>query len=433
MPAGRSTERSLRNSETQRDIDAANTLISPPPEEMLRATRTRTPSRYSATPEPSRPNGPSTEALSRTPTASKRKRLVSSASSSQSTLAGTDHDQHEKSNPFASVENTPNPKSRKQVKRSVVFASSSSRNPSQAPTTPTKSSTRGSKSPSKSPSKRALTRSPGQANPLANYVEGTRVERRRRSATPVIIPYEPPTDEFTPPREVMYTPVAKPQPKHSKSASRRKSSSPKKKLVMQIKQELPDDVDLNAPIPPPSPSDDPLLLRGPPGSGGSRKRTKSKKRDGAVQTQESQSVDRSSPIEEFFPHDNHSVGNSPDVAPGDDFESGPAGPFDFSAGGDDDDWTSDSDKEFDHVGELTGKYKIVTVPTKADPPSSATRQRQSMWGRPISPFPKVRRKSPILEEDEDEEMPESPSVGAQETDSANNILNFYVSSNSFVG
>ena len=36
MPAGGNIERSLRNLETQRDIDAANTLISPPPEEMLR-------------------------------------------------------------------------------------------------------------------------------------------------------------------------------------------------------------------------------------------------------------------------------------------------------------------------------------------------------------------------------------------------------------
>jgi len=33
---------------------------------------------------------------------------------------------------------------------------------------------------------------------------------------------------------------------------------------LQVKQEIPDDIDLLASMPPPSPTDDPLLLSGPP-------------------------------------------------------------------------------------------------------------------------------------------------------------------------
>src|SRR5205807_10421829 len=84
----------------------------------------------------------------------------------------------------------------------------------------------------------------------------------RRSATP-IPPYEPPLDIFTPPREVFLKPV---QPKSVSKSSKRKSlvnSSRKGKALRvdttkQVKQELPDDLDLLAPMPPPSPTDDPL-------------------------------------------------------------------------------------------------------------------------------------------------------------------------------
>ena len=53
---------------------------------------------------------------------------------------------------------------------------------------------------------------------------------------------------------------------------------------------------------------------------------------------------------------------------------------------DDDGW-SDSDDDFNLTGEYTGKYKMVTVPIKADPPTSGTRGRMESWGRPVSPFP----------------------------------------------
>ena len=48
---------------------------------------------------------------------------------------------------------------------------------------------------------------------------------------------------------------------------------------------------------------------------------------------------------------------------------------------------SDSGDEFDQTGEYTGRFKVLTVPTKADPPSSCTRERQDAWGNPSSPFP----------------------------------------------
>jgi hypothetical protein len=38
-------------------------------------------------------------------------------------------------------------------------------------------------------------------------------------------------------------------------------------------------------------------------------------------------------------------------------------------------------------GEYTGRFHMLTVRTKLDPPSSATRTRMEEWGRPITPFP----------------------------------------------
>lgn len=47
-------------------------------------------------------------------------------------------------------------------------------------------------------------------------------------------------------------------------------------------------------------------------------------------------------------------------------------------------WSDSDDDEFNLTGEYTGKYKILKVPTKADPP---TKERMDSWGRPLSPFP----------------------------------------------
>ena len=136
--------------------------------------------------------------------------------------------------------------------------------------------------PARSKTKTVLFISPHANNPDADFINvpalvlpsrrKTGARASRRSATP-IIPYEPPTDVFTPPREVFLSPVAKSMGKSSKrktiaSASAFKSAKSKKKgssltIVTAVKQELPD-IDLTLPMPPPSPTDDPLLLLGSP-------------------------------------------------------------------------------------------------------------------------------------------------------------------------
>ena len=49
--------------------------------------------------------------------------------------------------------------------------------------------------------------------------------------------------------------------------------------------------------------------------------------------------------------------------------------------------SGEDEDEFDQTGEYTGRFKVLTVPTKADPPSSCTRSRQDAWGNPSSPYP----------------------------------------------
>ena len=111
----------------------------------------------------------------------------------------------------------------------------------------------------------------------------------RRSATP-FIPYEPPTDVFTPPREVFLSPMTKSSKRKTvASASSFKSVKGKKKgstltIVTAVKQELPD-IDLTLPMPPPSPTDDPLLLLGPPEFDFLVEQTPPRKREMSVQAQ----------------------------------------------------------------------------------------------------------------------------------------------------
>lgn len=139
-----------------------------------------------------------------------------------------------------SVEVTPNPKPRKRTHTRT--------NSQQSIPSPT----------------RKLVESPHISNPNADFVPPYLVSvtnsiGRRRSATPASIPpYEPPTDldKFAPPREVFLTP-SKPKPKQ-----KRKSRGLKVEPVI-VKTERPEDVDqtLHKPMPPPSPTDDPLLLK----------------------------------------------------------------------------------------------------------------------------------------------------------------------------
>ena len=311
------------------------------------------------------------------------------------------------------IEATPNPKPRKQSKRSVSFAPESPIRPSlQHSASPTKAS---QKRASLSPTKRSfLIQSPHAANPHADYIPPSpshareQISTRRRSITP-IPPYEPPSERFTPPREVLCTPVNLTSPKISKSSKRKSainSHGKTKKLVLQIKKELPDDIDLNAPPPPPSPTDDPLLLTGPPGS---RKKRQSQLRQSHVtHSRETPPLASSSPIRgEDLQHTqllDLTLGAAGMDLTSDDFNStlntfvAPLPIFDFASTNEDDAWTDDpsSDEEgaspFDGTGEFTGKFKMRTVPTKVDPPSSSTKQRMDAWGHPVSPFPDGERR-----------------------------------------
>lgn len=324
----------------------------------------------------------------------KRKRQAPSISSISNSISSTREP--------ATLETTPNPKPRKQTKHILSSASRAS-NVGHEPTTPTKSS----------PSKARLLQSPHTDNPHADYLppmlsfKHERVTAKRRSATPVP-PYEPPAERFTPPREVLYTPspvkAAQIMSKSSKRKTALRPSTTKakvhvkgKKLVLMIKKEPPD-IDLSLPLPPPSPTDDPLLLSGTPG----RKRSKAKRRSFVDYARDTPSIQSTSPVPVEDDHHEPQSSQVVDV----DADLPPSSPI--AVDSDEDDpplpminlqeaatpgtWSDDDDADdgFDQEGEYTGRYKTVVVPTKADPPSSCTRERMDAWGHPKSPFPYAR-------------------------------------------
>jgi hypothetical protein len=362
------------------------------------------------------------------------------------------------------MEATPNPKPRKQGRLH-------SRRPSfESPTRPSfqhlgssNADTSRQHIPSKS-RKKVIIKSPHAENPDADFIDemplpalalpALRTVRgarsSRRSATP--IPYEPPTDVFTPPREVFLNPVTKSVSKSSKRkialASGSKSAKGRKKssaltIVTAVKQELPD-IDLSLPMPPPSPTDDPLLLSGPPEPDFSPEPTPPRKREMSVQAQMEQEIDGdlppSSPEPALAMDDEEAVRmfnwkRNENAAPEtstdesimhldpDDAGISPVRLFDFndappsSNGG----W-SDSEQEpavalggmegvDEGEGEYTGRWKMMLVRTKQDPPSSATRVRMEDWGRPISPFPnKLARLESVIREEEEREEEEEEEV-----------------------
>lgn len=220
----------------------------------------------------------------------------------------------------------------------------------------------------------------------------------RRSATP-IPPYEPPSDVFTPPREVFLSPG--PSKNISKSLKRKGVNSTKRKgprvnttnlLPAQVKQEVPDDIDLRAPMPPPSPTDDPLLLSGPP---------EPEPGTNTVNEAPLQEIDTA-----YNEQDQSVEANWMEMGDPYDADVMPVKLFDWDVDAvDDGGWTdSDDDRIDEGEGEYTGKWKMIMVPTKQDPPSSATRTRQELWGRPISPFPKINSLELVSEEEEEEEV-----------------------------
>ena len=277
----------------------------------------------------------------------------------------------------------------------------------------------------------------------------------RRSATP-IPPYEPPPDIFTSPREVFLKPV---QPKSISKSSKRKSlinSSRKGKALrvdttkqgnMQVKQELPDDLDLLAPMPPPSPTDDPLLLRGQSKPKPSKSRMEvsevkeAKAASVQVQTEqlsddlppssphaplntdEIEAIQQSDWYQDYQYAGDQSTEDSMMQLDPQDADVVPVRLFDFDVGAMGDGGWSDSDdeptqeNEEEGEGEYTGKWRMLKIRTKQDPPSSATRTRQELWGRPISPFPKMTTLDMLGEELEEEEEVRKMSVEPESHDS----------------
>ncbi|TCD68152.1 hypothetical protein EIP91_011430 [Steccherinum ochraceum] len=400
-------------------------LMSPPPEETLRTPR-KVSSSNAAVSEPGVAFrvGFTGRVISNT-LSGKRKRGGPSNASSTSSIAEEVAMDDNQAGPSSrpTVDATPNPKPRKQTKRNVSFAPSSpSRETSPQPPTPTKSSRT-----HLSPTKKALLLSPHAQNPRADYIPPSlsqtreNTSTRRRSTTP-IPPYEPPSERFTPPREIICSPTSVVHtPKGHKRKAPAKSTGKAKKLVLQIKKEFPDDIDLSAPIPPPSPTDDPLLLRGPPWSRKRNRRASSHPLQAPVFSRDTPPMASTSPIR--APDMDRTrlldlnMDSVMDLTGDDTVQEAPA--FDFSAGDDGgDDWSDDeqpAEQAFDQAGEFTGKFKEVPVPTKQDPPSSVTRARAEAWGRPISPFPRAVSleavpESPIVDTHDAQEHGLSPVV-----------------------
>lgn len=245
-------------------------------------------------------------------------------------------------------------------------------------------------SPNKSRRSPALLRSPHADNDKADFIlpvpSPTRqhLSARARSSTPVPL-YEPPRERFTPPREVY-----RPSPRVSKSSKRKKT------LSITIKKEPPE-IDLSR-LPPPSPTDDPLLLHG---------RVRRPRPSAPTNARETPLLESTPPRpgKQLSPLNPCALdfslpGIPSDVDDNEDFDSLKQPVFNLAANGEDS-WSSSDDGSSEQEGEYTGKFRVMQVPTKADPPTSGTRERIEQWGRPISPFP--RRGSPIPEHEHEEE------------------------------
>lgn len=327
------------------------------------------------------------------------------------------------------AEATPNSKPRKQSKRHVDFVArassplraSSSNN---APRTPTHER----RSRTESPTKRDVIPSPHHTNPSADFILPSSSHRRapRRSTTP-LFPYEPPAERFTPPREVVCESPTRPRTNGRKSVNRR--------LTITVKKEPPV-IDLSRPLPPPSPTDDPLLLSGPPRRRKARVRAPQRVAspdpfDYTFDVSAHGSVRSLSGSAHSHSRDTPPLSSSPprdydvpfpelmmqpptahaelslDFSDADD--SAPA--FGFNVLDAANDTWSDDDVQDEHglaeegfgEGEYTGRYREVMVPIMADPPSSCTRMRMDAWGRPKSPHPRLAVLREGLVEEEEEE------------------------------
>ncbi|KDR68464.1 hypothetical protein GALMADRAFT_283159 [Galerina marginata CBS 339.88] len=459
-------------------------LISPPPEEMLRRNQ--------------RLSGQFTPSLLADPSpgpgfTTKRKRTTLQQGSASSSALARDVDAtSDLDSPMAepsepeiqpAVEATPNPKPRKQGRHArMASMGSPTRASFGSPSTGSTAdnSLKRTKDLNTTPSKpkTILAQSPHTKNPDADWIPpvpslalSAKPTRRaalsarssRRSATP-IPHYEPPTDVFTPPRVVYMSPAPRTEtrgktrtPTTTAKAKKGKGKTNLRVVTTQVKQELPDDIDLAAPMPPPSPSDDPLLLSGPPEPPveSSPLRRVVRRREASVQVEVESFNDVLPPSSPEPPLDSEDVQavhafdwdreadgsmetedsmmrlddpHDAEIEPVRLFDledmqvgSGDAGLWSDS---DDDEVVQNQgkpkDKEQDDVvegeGEFTGRWRMMKIRTKQDPPSSSTRGRMELWGRPISPFPKVKKLTFLGEEDEEiaqeassvDEVPQEP-------------------------
>lgn len=417
------------SSQALHEMDAAKTLISPPPEDSLRSIGSRhsvrlihviSPSvsltqgicyqvnRYSSEPvfeqdtQHDLPALPAFPNSSPTSGSGKRKRL-NLAIPDSATIADV---QLTDTTPNSAVEQTPNPKARKQTR---IHPRS---NDHVSPTRPD------SRSPSKrsyrSGSQDLLTHSRITMQPLSEHpspvLRGLPINAddvitthdlprplshsRARSSTPVPT-YEYPKDRFTPPREIILTPISARPPCPNVPKSSKRKSVGKKVFKLQVKQEPPD-IDLSKPAPPPSPTDDPILLHG---RAATKKANQKELLEENTSSRDTPMLESSPevPDERNFPSPafefNQSLDFSVEQDSEDDELPAPEPILDFSTGGDGDgELSSDEDGEdqmdgIEEEGQYTGRYTIMTVPTKMDPPTTTTKSRMEAWGRPISPFP----------------------------------------------
>ncbi|KAF8582577.1 hypothetical protein K439DRAFT_1635233 [Ramaria rubella] len=269
-----------------------------------------------------------------------------------------------------------------------------------------------------------------------------RKTRTRRSATPDV-PYEPPTEQFTPPRHIVLhvpsstTSTRSRKPKPSSSGA----SHHVERKVIKVKVErltspfpLPP-IDLSRPVPPPSPTDDPLLLVGPPvvirRSATPCEAPQRILVDASVGVEEdvihSPPHEPSTPIRVSPRIDQSQWDFVPNVAEqtalldvafdgpstfdatfdqesdsdGDDTHNDatafddplPTAPVDFDAfdpdvstgshifhSDDEEAEAGANNMSGEDEGEYTGRFKFYNVPVKDDPPSSATRARRQSFG-----------------------------------------------------
>ena len=391
-------------------VDASKMLISPPPEEILRSNdrypvsllfcfftshphiHSLQPSHTKSTRTPSRhPLPPSVLAEALVSSAGvippKRKRPTNSSFVSIPTDDVTaDH--------IGTLEITPNPKPRKQSKcrsRTISVDSPTRATFSCKSSINKKSRTFATSTHHEAPyaTKRNANYAPRGPSPRQEVVSS-----RRRSVTP-IPPYEPPPEQFTPPREVVIAPVVSHASRVTKSSKRQSTAKLSKVLV----KNEPPDVDLSLPLPPPSPTDDPLLLSGPPvASSRSRfrkaKPTLARLRLDPIPPYDKQAqpcaVSSTSPtlvssiiLDPRVSHDPNTfnVDVTSHALPL--FE-----PEDLS--GFDNGW-SDSDSDLSRSDDYREKFTVMTVPTKVDSPVSQTGAKPKKCGS-TSPFPGTRSK-----------------------------------------